>query len=175
MYGGPAHKHHDKENSQITALDSREITSGAWQNNTAQDVMISFDVPSEVILIMQFSDDGGTSQTEERVNLDANSNGLLLRKKGSKSFRLCVMNEKDYTLSYTRVYVYYGDFNVSNESAIVLEGKGSGTEDDPLIQQFESPTILCLLMEIKDELGIMNKQLACITDEEFETEDIEET
>ncbi len=162
LYGGPAHKYHDRDNSTTTTLAGNGEFVGEWQTNTSQDVMILCDTPFPIGVILQFSPDGGATAHEEIISVPETQ--ILYRKKGSRAFRIKVINTSENPLPFLRVYTYYGDFNVEANSDIILRGDGDGTEESPLVQHIESQPIEELLLAVIKELKKMNLQLAIMTD-----------
>ena len=173
LRGGPNHKHFDRDNTTTTALAGSSTFTGEWQLNTAPDVAISYDLPSNATIILQVSDDAGVNVSQEAIYV-SNETDVLYRKKTSRYFRLKVLNGSQDAMPFTRVHTYYGDFNVKTEDDIVLRGRGEGSAARPPILEVVAPALEELLVNLCDLLKVNNRHLSILTGDTIITDDIED-
>lgn len=127
MYGGPTHQHQDIKNTTIIPLAAAAVFTGDWQLNTAADVMVSYATSGTITLSLQYSDNNGTNFRSDDISVEANADNRVIRTKGSQFFRIKITNTSGGTLSFLRIFTYYGDF--SSASDIITTGAttlGSG-------------------------------------------------
>ena len=173
LRGGPVHKHYDRDNTTTIALSSGGIFTGKWQLNTSPDVMVSCSASSEISVQLQYSNDNGLTFVEDAFTVLSGEEDLIIRKKGSRSFRIIVSNVSGNNLLSMACYTYYGDFNAQADP-IVLGGSGSGDSGDPLIQDVSSTRIEDQLNDILIETRITNMLLREAFDLTYKQLDLED-
>lgn len=118
IYGGPAHRHFDVQNSSTTLLAAAATFTGAKQLNTAQGALVTIKTDQVGTLFIDLSDDGTNWEVLGGAGFPVAANVYEEHSifKGSRYIRVRFTNTSGSTQTVMRLYTYYGDYDGQSET-----------------------------------------------------------